>query len=189
MAEPELVRVMDYILNRCNERDIEAVAAAVVKRRRELVMFGGAQNMPDPRRLAQELSSRMDIGASMEGVRKSIQEMAARIIKQEAPELTDAQVAELTRAWVPGTARESEAADNDLSRDLLESMIDQFIAFSTGRMDPDEDKNLRDAMGAWPDRYWKAFPPVVRLIITDFLKGETTEGEFRAKLTTALGLQ
>jgi hypothetical protein len=189
MAEPELVRVMDYILNRCNERDIEAVAAAVIKRRRALVMFGGAQNTPDPQRLARDLSARMNIGASMEGVRKSIQEMAVRIIKQEAPELSDAQVEELTRAWVPGSAREVEAGDSGLPRELLQSMIDQFIAFSTGRMNPGEDKSLRDEMGAWPDRYWKAFPSVVRLIITDFLKGEISEGEFRTKLTTALDMQ
>ncbi|MDR2403743.1 MAG: hypothetical protein LBD78_06900 [Spirochaetaceae bacterium] len=187
MAEPELVRVMDYILNRCNERDIEAVAAAVVKRRRNLVMFGGVKNMPDPQRLARDLSAQLNIEAGMEGVRKSIQEMAVRIIKQEAPELTDAQVAELTRAWVP-PARDGAAGGNSPPRNLLESMIEQFVAFSTGRMSPEEDKSLRDEMGAWPDRYWKAFPPVVRLIITDFLKGGIAEGEFRTKLTTALSL-
>jgi hypothetical protein len=179
---------MDYILNRCNERDIEAVAAAVIKRRRDLAMFGGAQNMPDPQRLARDLSSRIDVGASMEGVRKSIQEMAVRIIRQEAPELNDAQVSELIGAWIPGGTPGSDNSGNSIPRDLLESMIDQFIAFSAGRMDPGEDKNLRDEMGAWPDRYWKAFSPVIRLIIADFLKGDTAEGEFRSKLAAALSL-
>jgi hypothetical protein len=193
MAEPELVRVMDYILNRCDERDIEAVAAAVVKRRRELAMFGGAQNLPDPQRLARGLSDQMNIGASMEGVRRSIQEMAVRIIRQEAPELKDEQVAELIGAWIPGSKSGGGEADSPgnnrkLPPDILESMIDQFVAFSTGRMNPDEDKNLRNEMGAWPDRYWKAFPQVIRLIIRDFLNGEVEEGEFRSRIETALSM-
>jgi hypothetical protein len=44
-------------------------------------------------------------------------------------------------------------------------------------------------MGSWPERYWKAFPPVVRLIITDYLKGETGEKEFRSKLETAVSME
>jgi hypothetical protein len=43
-------------------------------------------------------------------------------------------------------------------------------------------------MGAWPERYWKAFPPVIRLIISDFLKGGLSEGEFNSKIGTALSL-
>jgi hypothetical protein len=187
MADPELIRVMDFILNRCDERDIEAVAAAVIKRRRELAMFGGAQNLPDPQRLAQNLSSQMNVGATMEGVRKSIQDMAVRLIRKEAPELTDAQVEELTRAWIP-SGKVGEESGRVLPPGILESMIDQFIAFSTGRMDPNEDKSLRDEMGAWPDRYWKSFPQVVQLIIRDFLNGGMDEAEFRSKVETALAL-
>jgi hypothetical protein len=187
MANPELVKVLDYILNRCDEAAIEAVAAAVIRRRRDLSVFGGAQNLPDPRRMARELSSQVNIGASIEGLRDSIRSMAVRIIKQEAPELTDAQIDELTRAWIPGAGQgEGEGGSPEkLPRDLLFSMVDQFVAFSQGAMNKAEEKGLRDELGPWPERYWKAFPPVVRLIITDYLKGETGEGEFRSKLETA----
>jgi hypothetical protein len=184
MANPELVKTLDYILNRCDEAAIEAVAAAVVRRRRDLTMFGGAQNLPDPRRMARELSGQINIGASIEGLRESIRAMAVRIIKQEAPELTEDQIDELTRAWIP--APPAPDTENRLPRDMLLSMIDQFTAFSQGRMGKAEDAGLREELGAWPERYWKAFPPVVRLIITDYLKGETGEKEFRSKLETAL---
>jgi hypothetical protein len=187
MANPELVKVLDYILNRCDEAAIEAVAAAVVRRRRDLTMFGGGQNLPDPKSWARDISSQVNIGASIDGLRDSIRSMAVRIIKQEAPELTDAQIDELTRAWIPGPEKNGDGGSPEkLPRELLFSMVDQFVTFSQGQMGKAEDAGLRNEMGAWPERYWKAFPPVVRLIITDYLKGETGEKEFRSKLETAL---
>jgi hypothetical protein len=188
MANPELVRVLDYILNRCDEAAIEVVAAAVVRRRRDLSIFGGAQNLPDPQRMARELSGQINTGASIEGLRESVRSMAVRIIKQEAPELSGAQIDALTQSWLPGPGP-AGASGGNLPRDLLFSMIDQFVAFSQGAMSKLEEKSLRDELGSWPERYWKAFPPVVRLIITDYLKGETGEKEFRSKLETAVSLE
>ncbi|MDR3167126.1 MAG: hypothetical protein LBT93_04210, partial [Treponema sp.] len=60
--------------------------------------------------------------------------------------------------------------------------------FSTGGMGSGEDEALRSEMGSWPDRYWRAFPQVVQLIIRDFLRGEITEKEFRSKIAIALQL-
>ena len=209
MADPELVRVLDFILNRSDENTIEAVAAAVVRRKRDLAMFGGPHKMPDPKRMAQELSGQINIGATIDGLKESVLDMAVRIIKQEAPELTDDQVAELTRAWIPGagngatrgdpgngaaipsrrnTGTGASGAGKKMPPDLLGAMVGQFISYSLGRMSPAEDEGLRAEMGAWPERYWKAFPQVVQLIITDFLNGEMTEGEFNSKIGTALSL-
>jgi hypothetical protein len=191
MAQGELVKVLDYILNRCDEAEIEAVAAAVVRRRREISMFGGMPNIPDPGRLAKELSSQMNIEGNIEGLKKSVRDYAIRIIKQEAPELTDAQLEELTRAWIPsphdGAGRSSGArSGNSVPRDLLASMIDQFVSFSLGRMEEEEDQALRKEMGPWPDKYWKSFPQVIRLLITDFLKGEIDESDFNSRIGIAL---
>jgi hypothetical protein len=183
MADPELVRVMDYILNRCDEGAIEAVAAAVVRRRRDLALFGGTHNLPDPQKLARDLSSRLAAEGGIKGLKDTVRSMAERIIRREAPELGDEQVAELLGEWIPG-----EKSGEALPRDLLAAMVTQFIGFSLGRMDEKEDQELRAEMGAWPDRYWKTFPPVIRLIITGFLNGEMTEGEFNAKIGSALDM-
>jgi hypothetical protein len=203
MPNPELLQTLDYILNRCDENDIEAVATAVVRRRRELTMFGGARRLPDPHKMAREFSSRLDISGAIDGLKASIRDMALRIIKQEAPELSDEQVEELAKAWIPeqaagpaagqdqaaapgGTAPKGKASA--LPDDLLRSMIDQFVAFSRGAMNREEDQGLRAELGSWPERYWKAFPPVVRLFITDYLKGEIGEKDFRSKIETALSM-
>jgi hypothetical protein len=191
MADPELVKTLDYILNHCNEDAIEAVAAAVIRRRRDLALFGGSRQMPDPRKMAQELSSRINIASGLEGLKETIRNMAVRIIRREAPELTDAQIDELTRAWIPSrkNARgEDEGPEKQLPDDVLESMAGQFVSYSLGRMSQMEDRNLRNEMGAWPERYWKAFPPVVRTLINDLIKGKITEREFNGKLKTAFSL-
>lgn len=184
MADPELVRVLDYILNRCNEKAIDAVGAAVVRRRRDLAMFGSS-DVPDPKRMAESMTNQINMGASIDGLRKTIQDMAVRIIRQEAPELSDEQIAVLTRAWIPSAQGEA----GGLPQDLLGSMINQFVAYSQGAMGEAEERELREELGSWPARYWKAFPQVVRLIITDYLNGGLSEEEFNRKIGTALALE
>jgi hypothetical protein len=191
MENPEMIQVLDYILNRCDEVSIEAVAEAVVRRRRQLKLFGGSVNIPDPGRMAKELTGKItgSVGAGMKGLRESIRDMTIRLIRQEAPELTDEQVEELTRAWIPGGKEDggsSAGGGSRLPRDLLASMIDQFVSFSLGTMNTAEEKKLRSELGTWPERYWKAFPPVLRLIINDYLKNAIDEKEFNQKIGIAL---
>jgi hypothetical protein len=182
MSNPELVRTLDYILNRCDDVAIDAVSAAVVRRRRNLALFG-AEQIPDPEKMARDLSAQINIGASIEGLRETIRSMAVRIIRQEAPELSGEQIEELTAAWIPGSG------GRGLPRDVLASMVDQFVSFSLGRMSPGEDQSLRDEVGAWPERYWKSFSKVIRLIITDYLNGALNEREFNAKISAALAIE
>jgi len=155
MANPELVRVMDYILNRCDSKSIEAVAAAVVRRRRDLSMFG--DNLPDPKKMAKDITGQINMGASIDGMRETVRNMAVRIIRQEAPELNDEQIAELTAAWIP--------------------------------MSTADDQKLRKEMGPWTERYWNAFPEVMRIIIKDYLNGEISEKTFRLKIAASLSFE
>ncbi|MDR1507702.1 MAG: hypothetical protein LBI67_11430 [Treponema sp.] len=185
MANPELIRTLDFILNRCDHPSIDAVAEAVVRRRRELALTGGGAGIPGPRKMAGEISRQINAGASIEGLRKTVQDMAVRIIKREAPELTDEQIGELTAAWIPG----GESSKERLPADLLFVMANQFVNYSVGRMTEGEANRLRAEMGAWPDRYWHAFPGVLRLIIKDLIDGNISGEEFNTKLRTALSLE
>ena len=181
---------LDYILNRCNEQDIEAVAAAVVRRRRDIAMCGG-MSVQDPRRMAKEISAQLNIEGSIEGLQASIKNYAIRIIKQQAPELADNQIEELTRAWLPEWnigpveprrqvpsshgKKTPSPAESAIPQDMLVSMVNQFVLFSLGRMEDEEDHALRKEMGPWPDKYWQAFPQAIRLFIKDLLKGEMVD--------------
>jgi len=195
MSNQELARTLDYILNRCNERDIEAVAAAVVRRRRDIALFGSMPVAPDPGSLAKEITAQLNIDGNIENLKESIRDYAIRIIRQQAPELTDKQVEELTGAWIPdkasGARRGKKQAghfDDSVPRDLLASMVDQFVSYSLGRMEEEEDNALRREMGPWPDKYWNAFPQVIRLLVKDFLKGEMDETDFNTRMGLALDM-
>jgi hypothetical protein len=190
MADPRLVQALEYILNHSDESTIEVVAEAVVRRRRELTMFGSVVNIPDPQRLAKEISAKLDmgIGSGIGSVTKSVRDMTARIIREHAPELNNKQVEELCQAWIPQEGSEESGTSSKPSRDILFSMTEQFISFSRGTLSREIDKNLRDELGDWPKRYWNVFPQVIRLIITDFLKDRISEEEFYSKLGIALEL-
>jgi hypothetical protein len=185
MSNPELVKVLDFILNRCDESSIEVVAAAVVRRRRDLSAFG-SMKIPDAKQFAQTISSQINIGASIEGMQQTVRDMAIRIIRQEAPELTDEQINHLASSWIPSASKEKKSS---LPPELLMNMIDQFVAYSDGSMSDAEEKSLRSQMGDWPERYWKAFPNVICLIIREYLNGEISETEYKGKISTAVAME
>jgi hypothetical protein len=117
-------------------------------------------------------------------MRTQIREMMIRIIREHAPELTDSQMDELCRAWLPDPNK--DASKTKLPPDVLGSMIEQFISFSHGTMKKSTEENLRSEMGDWPQRYWNAFPAVVRALITDYLKNKITPDEFNSRISIAL---
>ncbi|MDR1127835.1 MAG: hypothetical protein LBL20_00865 [Treponema sp.] len=138
--------------------------------------------------MAKELASQINVNATIDGLAGTVRNMAARIVKQEAPELDDGQIEELVSAWVPGADGRQPSAGNAVPAGLLLAMVGQFVAYSRGAMDPAEERELRSEMGAWPDRYWKSFPPVVQVLVRGYLKGEMDEREFNVKIGAALSL-
>lgn len=187
MTDSGLLQAIDYILNKSDASAIEVLAEAVVKRRREMSIFGAAGNTADPRKMAEEITGKINAGIQngVDGMRKSIREMIARIVKEHAPELSESRIDEICAAWMP----ETENADKGhLPAGVLLSMIEQFLSFSRGEMRKPEDEDLRKEMGQWPKRYWNSFPPVIRSLISDLLKDKITEKEFRSKAALALGV-
>jgi hypothetical protein len=187
MTDPGLLQALDYILNKSDSATIEVLAEAVIRRRRNISLFNAIGDMPDPQRMASELSEKINtsLGSGIEGMRKQVREMMVRIVREHAPELADYQIDELCEAWLP----EDGGAKESLPSDVLLSMIEQFIAFSNGTMRKSVDEGLRKEIGEWPSRYWKAFPPVVRQIITDYLKERISEKDFKSRIVIALGIK
>jgi hypothetical protein len=185
MPDPGLLQALDYILNDSDEASIEVLAEAVVRRRRNMSIFSAIGDIPDPEKLANEITKRVNegIGGGIDSMRKSVQTMIIKILKEHAPELNADQINELCEAWLPSEGSTGKGA---LQPDVLISMIEQFISFSSGTMSKSVDKDLREEMGVWPQRYWKAFPPVIRQLISDYLKDKITEKDFKSKIMIAL---
>jgi len=190
MTNPALLQTLDYILNQSDEAAIDALSEAVARRKRDLSIFGALGGLSDPQKMTKEITEKINSGisAGIGGMRKSIQEMIIRILKEHAPELNEKQVDELCKAWLPDFPGRSAGGENALPSGVLLSMIEQFTAFSRGEMSEAADKKLRDEIGAWPERYWNAFPPVVRQIITDYLKDRISEKDFKSRVLISLGI-
>ncbi len=101
-AKHELMAALDYILNRCTLREMDAIETAVDRRRRELEASTGIISL-DPKRAAGKMTSVINesVNRSMEGMRRSLREFALNIISKEAPELTEEQADELIDSWFP----------------------------------------------------------------------------------------
>jgi hypothetical protein len=185
MPDPGLLQALDYILNESDESSIEVLAEAVVRRRRNISVFGAMGEMPNPDKLAKDISTRINlgIGSGIENMKESIREMMIKIMKEHAPELTESQIDELCETWLP-----TQKSEKSMPPDILISMIEQFISFSQGTMNKSVDDDLRSQMGAWPERYWKSFPPVIRQLISDYLKDKITESDFKSKIAIALNV-
>ena len=187
MADPGLVQALDYILNHSDEASIEVLAEAVVRRRRNMSVFSAVGNMPDPQRMANDITKKINegLGTGIESMRQTVREMIFRIIREHAPELSEEQMNILCEAWLPQGGAVSEDG-SALPTDVMLSMIEQFVSFSHGQMQKSVDENLRKELGAWPERYWKAFPQIIRQLITDYLKNKISEKDFYNKIKIAI---
>lgn len=194
--------VLDYVLNRCTIREIDALEAAVERRRKDLTAGSGIISL-DPARAARQMSETVNssIGKSMDGIRKTFRTFAADMIRKEAPELTEEQMNELIESWLPksmafdaGSIAKSEQYQglsrkglvNGIPRDAMFEMITQFVNYSIGAMPLAEESVLRDEVGDWTALYWKKFPREIQELIKVFLSGAMTEDEFGGSLQAML---
>lgn len=197
-ADKELLFIVDYILNRAEERELELIAAAVERKNGELSRDAGISGLSaiNPKNMAKQMSESIDrsIRTSLEGVRRTFRNFAADMLQKEAPELTPEQMNALVDSWIPENGSydgkiKSLAKDGKIGgipSGVLYEMILQFVSFSIGEMPKNEDEGLRRAMGNWPEKYWARFPLHVRQEIKTFIDGETTSGEFRKNITALI---
>lgn len=200
----ELMQVLDYILNRCTLREMDALQAAVERRRKDLEASTGIISL-DPERAARQMSGTVEdsINQSMESIRKTFREFAVDLVRKEAPELTDEQMKELVDSWLPDESSRNRPDSgmqangryrglakkglvNGIECDLMYEMINQFIAYSTGAMSLTDEGALRDAVGDWTTIYWKKFPPEIQNLVRRFLSGSLALPEFDQELLELL---
>jgi len=188
MADQGLLQALDYILNHSDGASVDVIAEAVTRRRRDLTVFEAIGEIPNPEKMAKEISASLGDSTKkiMDGMKSSIHEMIVRLLREHAPELNESQIDELCEAWMPSHSGKNKN-DKSLPPDVLLSMVEQFVSFSHGNMSKSVDKELRDELGAWPERYWNSFPTVIRQIIKDYLGNKITEKEYKNKILIAIG--
>ena len=138
--------------------------------------------------MAESINS--SIAASLDGVRKTFRSFAADMLQKEAPELSAEQAAILVDSWIPANGsydgKLRPVAKNKkisgLPSDVLYKMIIQFVSYGIGEMSQKENKELKDTVGNWTEKYWEHFPPQIRTKIKSFINGEITSGEFQKNI-------
>ncbi len=189
MDREDLFVIVDAILNKATDADLEVILEAVKRR----VKSGSKNSFSgiNPQRLAKESARNISeqMSYSVAGIRKMIQNFAVDVIRKEAPELTEEQIKELLDAWVPDPGSRMESGESHLPPDVLLTMIKQFLSYSSGTMSPSEQVELEQQIPDWQKVYWQKMPESIRAILTLFLKGKIDSDTCWEKIYDDLGLE
>jgi hypothetical protein len=190
MSRKELEFILDYILNKADAGEFEVIAKACQRRGKDMKAFesiGGEGPGAMARRMAGELQT--GLGATMEGVRGTVRGFVADIIRKEAPEISEGEIAELLDEYAPppGAERKGKKAPSLPSEALL-GMVSSFVEYSRGAMAPSRQRELWESDPRWQDQYWAAFPAELKALVKANLEGRIDDGTFGSAVLSILGL-
>ena len=147
--DDKLYSLVEYILNIAEAPELEVIQAALKKRIADDRKGGPVMGL-NPGKLAAESTGRINqqLDASKIMVKKMAIDFASDIIRQNAPELNEAQVQELVSGFMPemagGAPAKKKAAasgtrdDASLPSGMIIQMVKQFVDYSEGVMSPGE---------------------------------------------------
>ncbi len=196
----ELMTTLDYILNRCSAKEIEAVEAAVKRRKKDI-----GTSFINPAGYAKAISSSIQksITTSIAGLQENLKDFAWDLVLKENPDLSDEEAEQIVNSMIPNilaSKQDSCAADavrnekslvedgkvNGFPKEAMLEMVFQFISYSKGTLPPEEDRALQNALGDWSQSFWKTFPAPLRDLIRSYIKGTITGEVFQEALLILL---
>jgi hypothetical protein len=125
-------------------------------------------------------SIREQMGLSKEALRETAVNAVSRLIRSSVPEISDHDLSLLLEEMIPSMV---ESRRSPIPPDMLEVMVNQFAAYSLGRM-PSQAKT--EMPQGWTAKYWNAFPPVIKGLISKLLYGEIDEELFNLAVKEAI---
>lgn len=194
MSRKELEGILDYILNRADEGEFEVIMKACERRAKDH-SFGKVNGMGplgNARQMAENFQNQL--GYSLDGIRDMVRDYVAEMIRQKAPEVSEAELEALLEAYVPdpsrADSRETEYAPGEsrIPPAALLEMVTQFVEYSSGGMAPSRQKALWEQMPRWQDEYWAAFSPDIKALIKGYLEGKLDGDSFTTAILSILGL-
>jgi hypothetical protein len=170
-VDRELYRAVDYIMNRASDQDLDVIKAAIERRARDnrrrvsaAGLRGSARDLGGA--VSQQLAG---VGDVKEMTRQYIREMVHRLL----PAIPAEHLELMLEEWIPDAER--HVAEENLPRDVVRSMVVQFVDYSVGRMNTADRAELT---GDWSRRYWGAFSERTRSLIRELLMGAVSEKDF-----------
>jgi hypothetical protein len=198
MAKEELGTVLDYILNKADEAEFEVIVKACERRRQDIGRYAKLGGL-SPGALAGQMADTVQQGlsVSMDVIRQTVRGFVVDLIRQEAPEASEEDIARLLEHYLPERGAEPALpgspglVDVDAARlppEALAVMAEEFLSYSLGAMPPSQQKELWDSLADWQDKYWESFPPALKALIKARVEGRLDDDQFWKAALTTLGL-
>ncbi len=198
MAKEELGGILDYILNKADEAEFEVIVKACERRRQDIGRYAKLGGM-SPGALAGQLADTVNQGlsVSMDGIRQTVRGFVVDLIRQEAPEASEAEIAKLLEHYLPERGAQPSQpgapglVDVDAARlppEAVAVMAEEFLSYSLGGMPPSQQKELWDSLPDWQDKYWESFAPALKALIKARIEGRLDDDQFWKAALTTLGL-
>jgi len=180
--DQKLYDTVDYILNHALGRDLEVIQEALRKR------LAGMKNRPmgfEPETFAKDMSDTIQeqVRQSAGMIQGSVRSYVAALIKEKVPEIPEDHLKTLLDSMVPDPKKPRHGTPPGVSKsgggavevpaDMLLTMIEQFIAYSTDAMPASQLIRLREEIPDWQKKYWAMFPEPIRKTLNGYLKGQT----------------
>ncbi|MBU0926935.1 MAG: hypothetical protein KKA67_04255 [Spirochaetes bacterium] len=207
MGRSELESVVEYILNRASPGEFEVIAKACERRRRDMGKYAGLGGV-NPGALAEKMAAsvRQGVDSSLEGLRDTVRDYVARIVRRQEPNASDEEIEAILDQCLPDRSGPSSGAPSGapgrgdpeggeggrgaeaLPPEAVVMMIRDFCDFSLGMMPPSKQQELWEGIPQWQDAYWSAFSPELRAFVKARLEGRLREDEFWSAVFSVLGL-
>ena len=112
------------------------------------------------------------LGMTEKSIKKMARDVVAQMVLQYKPDITNRELTAIVSHMVPESSNKTEK----IPKELLKTMIIQFISYSTGNMTEKEKAQLPNG---WAEKYWSYFSQDIQYLITAYLKNGIDERKFR----------
>ena len=179
--------VLDFILNRATQGELEIMRTALERRLGPAIPGNvGALDFGEmAKKISGDLGGRFQM-PGMDQVHDMTRNLVKNMIQEQQPDIPPEHLELLLDEWVPKPGKDEPGREAAMPRDVLNSMVEQFAAFSLGQLPAEEDKSLRGEMPNWPEKYWEIFSPRTKALIKGLINGQMDLGEFRTAFRALL---
>ncbi len=173
----EIYGIIASYMNTASPEQVRELKALLKKR----VGVPGLGNL-DFSAMAEKVAAsiKQQMGLSQKAVKQTAVNAVSRLIRAHAPDISERDLALLLEAMIPSMI---ESRRPPVPPDMLQVMVNQFVSYSLGRMNPKEKTEMPPG---WTSKYWNAFPPAIRELIAKLLHGEIDEELFGLAVTEAI---
>jgi len=143
-------------------------------------------SVPDPADMAKKLSSQIQnqMGLTNKNIKSMARELVIKLAREHKPDIKPDELRALVEQMVPSGSGQGKGGAAPVPREMMKTMIVQFILYSQGKMESSELETMPEG---WVQKYWDAFTPNIRKLISVYIKGGIDKRSFWKRIREALG--